>query len=94
VTGMSSSPATREVWAGCFKSAGDGQTEIPLDIMIRPANIMPIGTPLELSTQTCNIDPDVGADLYKGEATQVKNIGFGVKKPDPQFPILIQRNTR
>ena len=74
--------------------SGGRQPENTLDIMILPANMMTIGTPLELNTQTCKVNPDEGTDLYKGEAIQAKNIGFGVKKPDLQFPILIQRNTR
>jgi hypothetical protein len=78
---MSNSLATLKVWGGYFKSEGDGNAENTLDIMILPANMMTTGTPLELNTQTCKVNPDEGTDLYKGEAIQAKNIGFGVKNP-------------
>ena len=90
---MLNSPVTLKVWAGYFESEGDGPAENSLDIIILPANITRIGIPLDLNPQTCNVNSDEGTDLYKGEAIQGKNIGFGVKKPDLQFPILIQRNT-
>jgi len=94
VTDMSNSPVTREVWAGCFESEGDGPAENSLDIIILPATITMIGIPLDLNPQTGSVNSDEGTDLYKGGAIRAKNIGFGVKKPDLQFPILIRRNTR